>query len=326
MTATVITASDALSVPADLEASEPATQTDAADLTAEEIVSATITQTVASAADCPTDLAGYTDAIIEVMAATDGLHPVTQAAILFHAWRMLGQASQTPDGVRDVEAATLAARHGAAMARRDSGRSSGAFERRADGSGGARFLPLALTGPTALRAAGPVPDRLARWIAGATQATLAALLHVDRIGDWQVHATAVTHDLSGRTPARLIEAMRYGSLGGGKRLRPAFCHWGYAAAGGDPADPMVANAGAAFELMHAFALFHDDVMDDATSRRGNTTTHTVFAGHHRDGGWAGEARRFGEGVAILVGDLAFVYGDMMMTGPMGLVRATLSHL
>jgi len=64
MTATIITAS--------LEASEPATQTGATDLTAEEIVSATITQTVASAAACPTDLAGYTDTIIEVMAATDG--------------------------------------------------------------------------------------------------------------------------------------------------------------------------------------------------------------------------------------------------------------
>ena len=103
-------------------------------------------------------------------------------------------------------------------------------------------------------------------------------------------------------------------LVGGKRLRPAFCHWGFAAAGGDPADEMVANAGAAFELMHAFALFHDDVMDDAASRRGNPTTHTVFAQRHRDGAWAGEARRFGEGVAILVGDLAFVYSDMLMAG------------
>lgn len=101
-------------------------------------------------------------------------------------------------------------------------------------------------------------------------------------------------------------------LVGGKRLRPAFCHWGFAAAGGDPTDPMVANAGAAFELMHAFALFHDDVMDDAASRRGNPTTHTVFAQHHREGELAGEARRFGEGVAILVGDLAFVYSDMLM--------------
>lgn len=101
-------------------------------------------------------------------------------------------------------------------------------------------------------------------------------------------------------------------LVGGKRLRPAFCHWGFVGAGGDADDPLVVNAGAAFELMHAFALFHDDVMDDAASRRGEPTTHTVFAQHHRDGGWHGEARRFGEGVAILVGDLAFVYADQLL--------------
>jgi geranylgeranyl diphosphate synthase type I len=103
-------------------------------------------------------------------------------------------------------------------------------------------------------------------------------------------------------------------LVGGKRLRPAFCHWGYVGAGGDPDDAMVVNAGAAFELMHAFALFHDDVMDDAASRRGEPTTHTVFAQYHRENAWAGEARRFGEGMAILVGDLAFVYADQLMAG------------
>lgn len=103
-------------------------------------------------------------------------------------------------------------------------------------------------------------------------------------------------------------------LGGGKRLRPAFCHWGYVGAGGDGADPIVADAGAAFELMHSFALFHDDVMDAAASRRGQPTTHTVFADQHIAEGWAGEARRFGEGVAILVGDLAFVYADQLLAG------------
>jgi geranylgeranyl diphosphate synthase type I len=77
---------------------------------------------------------------------------------------------------------------------------------------------------------------------------------------------------------------------------------------------MVISAGGAFELMHAFALFHDDVMDDAASRRGAPTTHTVFSQQHIEGGWAGEARRFGEGVAILVGDLAFVYADQMLLG------------
>ena len=103
-------------------------------------------------------------------------------------------------------------------------------------------------------------------------------------------------------------------LAGGKRLRPAFTYWGFVGAGGQPDDPAVIDAGGAFELMHAFALFHDDVMDDATSRRGALTTHTTFARHHEDGHWAGEARRFGDGVAILVGDLAFVYADQLMTG------------
>lgn len=101
---------------------------------------------------------------------------------------------------------------------------------------------------------------------------------------------------------------------GGKRLRPAFCHWGFVGAGGDPDDPVVTDAGAAFELMHAFALFHDDVMDDADSRRGQPTTHTTWSGRHAAGGWHGESRRFGEGVAILIGDLAFVYSDQLMAG------------
>jgi geranylgeranyl diphosphate synthase type I len=101
-------------------------------------------------------------------------------------------------------------------------------------------------------------------------------------------------------------------LSGGKRLRPAFCHWAFVGAGGDPDSPLVIDAGAAFELMHGFALFHDDVMDDADNRRGVPTTHTVFAARHHEHGWRGEARRFGDGMAILIGDLAFVYSDQLM--------------
>ena len=101
---------------------------------------------------------------------------------------------------------------------------------------------------------------------------------------------------------------------GGKRLRPQFCAWGFVAAGGDPADPRLIDAGAAFELLHAFALFHDDVMDGSALRRGVRTTHLAFGDRHSDGNWLGEARRFGEGVAILVGDLAFVYADRLLSG------------
>ena len=111
-----------------------------------------------------------------------------------------------------------------------------------------------------------------------------------------------------------VDEIRRLVLSGGKRLRPAFCHWGYVGAGGDPADQRIVDAGAALELMHAFALFHDDVMDDAGSRRGIPTTHAVYAARHSAAGWAAESRRFGEGVAILVGDLAFVYADQLLLG------------
>jgi geranylgeranyl diphosphate synthase, type I len=111
-----------------------------------------------------------------------------------------------------------------------------------------------------------------------------------------------------------IQALRRFVLDGGKRLRPAFCHWAFVGAGGVPAGPAVVDAGAALELLHAFALLHDDVMDGSALRRGRTTVHVDFAGRHAAAGWRGEARRFGEGVAILVGDLAFVYADLLMVG------------
>ncbi len=103
-------------------------------------------------------------------------------------------------------------------------------------------------------------------------------------------------------------------LAGGKRLRPAFCHWGFVGAGGNPDDQRVIDAGAAFELMHAFALFHDDVMDGSITRRGEPTTHIMMSELHEENSWVGESRRFGEGAAILVGDLAFVYADQLLLG------------
>jgi geranylgeranyl diphosphate synthase type I len=114
--------------------------------------------------------------------------------------------------------------------------------------------------------------------------------------------------------AEPIDALRAFVGAGGKRLRPAFCHWAYVGAGGAPSDAAVIDAGAALELLHAFALLHDDVMDGSSLRRGRPTVHVDFAGRHRAAAWRGEARRFGEGVAILVGDLAFVYADLLMVG------------
>lgn len=107
---------------------------------------------------------------------------------------------------------------------------------------------------------------------------------------------------------------------GGKRIRPAMAYWGFVGAGGDPDDGDIADLGAALELLQAFALFHDDVMDGSSTRRGEATAHVREMGRHIDAGWRGEDRRYGEAVAILAGDIALVLADVMLTGSPPAVR------
>lgn len=102
-------------------------------------------------------------------------------------------------------------------------------------------------------------------------------------------------------------------LSGGKRVRPAMAYWGFISAGGDADDPAVANLGAALELLQAFALFHDDVMDGSPTRRGAPTAHVRAIDAHLANGWAGEARRYGEAVAILAGDVSLVLSDVLLS-------------
>ena len=98
-------------------------------------------------------------------------------------------------------------------------------------------------------------------------------------------------------------------LGGGKRLRPAYCHWGWLLGGGDPDGDGALDGGCALEILHAFALAHDDVMDGSDTRRGAPTVWRKFVQRHRDRRWLGEDRRFGEAAAVLVGDMAMVLAD-----------------
>ena len=147
----------------------------------------------------------------------------------------------------------------------------------------------------------PVPASLAA-VSAAVEARLVALFDDER-RRWSELDPALVEPLD--TLGTFV-------LNGGKRLRPAFCHWGFVGAGGDPADPAIVDAGAAFELLQAFALIHDDVMDGSSVRRGARTAHLAYGDRHADSAWRGEVRRFGEGVAILLGDLAHVYADRLV--------------
>ena len=97
-----------------------------------------------------------------------------------------------------------------------------------------------------------------------------------------------TKPIAGETgrPARLIEAMRYSSLGGGKRFRPFLVVESAALFGVSRQNALM--AGAALECVHCYSLVHDDLpaMDNDELRRGQPTAH----------------RKFDEATAILAGD------------------------
>lgn len=93
-------------------------------------------------------------------------------------------------------------------------------------------------------------------------------------------------------------------LEGGKRMRAQLCAVGWQAAGGAPDAPAIIHAGCALELFQAAALVHDDVIDDAGTRRGRPASHVRFAALHPAGGDAAAA--FGTHAAILLGDLLLV--------------------
>lgn len=105
-------------------------------------------------------------------------------------------------------------------------------------------------------------------------------------------------------------------LRGGKRLRPAFCYWGWRAAGAEDC-PGIRQASASLELLQACALIHDDVMDGSDTRRGQPSVHRRFAALHRGSEWLGSPEAFGVGAAILVGDLCLSWADeMLLTSPL----------
>ena len=107
-------------------------------------------------------------------------------------------------------------------------------------------------------------------------------------------------------------------LDGGKRLRPAFCYWGWRAAGGgvgagEALEDAAFTASASLELLQASALIHDDYMDGSDTRRGKPAVHKRFEALHGADGWEGSGARFGGAAAILLGDITLTWCDEMFT-------------
>jgi geranylgeranyl diphosphate synthase type I len=120
---------------------------------------------------------------------------------------------------------------------------------------------------------------------------------------------------------------------GGKRLRPAFCIWGYRAAmapdGAVVDEEPIVRSAAAIELLHTMALVHDDLMDAATHRRGVVASAPHLARRARELSLPAEPDRVGRSAALLVGDLAAVLADrLFLTSgcePAAIVRALVPY-
>src|SRR2546423_5692082 len=102
-------------------------------------------------------------------------------------------------------------------------------------------------------------------------------------------------------PSRIHEAMRYSTLGGGKRVRPCLCAATYSV-WHDDWRPIIPVA-SAIEMIHAYSLIHDDLpaMDDDDFRRGKPSCH----------------KQFDEATAILAGDALLTLAFEVMARPRG---------
>ena len=115
--------------------------------------------------------------------------------------------------------------------------------------------------------------------------------------------------------AELCAPIRALVAAGGKRLRPILVSCGFAAAGGraDEDDEYdLVHIGAAVEMLHTFALLHDDVIDRSSLRRGRPSAHEQFSDLHNRTRPAGDAGWFGMSAALVAGDLAFVWADQLL--------------
>lgn len=127
---------------------------------------------------------------------------------------------------------------------------------------------------------------------------------VARLDHWRARVErqlAARLELEDPGTARLGEAMRYSTLGGGKRLRPALVYSTGTALGAAP--EALDDAAVAVEMIHVYSLVHDDLpaMDDDDLRRGRPTCHKAYD----------------EGTAVLVGDALQALAFEVLAGDEG---------
>ncbi|MFD7003810.1 polyprenyl synthetase family protein [Streptomyces mirabilis] len=124
-------------------------------------------------------------------------------------------------------------------------------------------------------------------------------------------------------PLEVAGILRDFLTAGGKRIRALLCVVGWHAAGGSEDRAAVLRVAASLELFVAFALIHDDIMDDSDTRRGRPAVHRALRTRL---GPSPRAERLGAGGALLVGNLALMWAqELLHTAELSVQRRRAVH-
>ena len=155
---------------------------------------------------------------------------------------------------------------------------------------------------------------LDRWLAAVQNRVTGVLAEF-------VRARCAEH-VHGVLGAEFVTGLLSEFVAGGKFVRSTFTYLGWLS-GAEESAPAL-RAAASTELVHAFALLQDDVMDRSALRRGRPAVHMRLADWHRAQRLSGPAERFGESAAILLADLCLVWAEQMLRDS-GLSAAALAR-
>lgn len=117
-----------------------------------------------------------------------------------------------------------------------------------------------------------------------------------------------------KTDIFVASAMKYFKktiLAGGKRVRPVMMYWGYHAAGGTNRAEILRTS-ISIELIHAFLLMHDDIIDRDDLRHGKRTIHAKYRDYYRQFFFGKDADHFGQSIAIIAGDFVYSLGNQVL--------------
>lgn len=111
--------------------------------------------------------------------------------------------------------------------------------------------------------------------------------------------------------AAILKYFKKTILSGGKRIRPIMVYWGYIGAGGSDKEEII-KASISIELIHAFLLMHDDIVDRDDLRRGKKTIHAKYRDYHKKFLLGDDSEHFGTSVGIISGDLVYSLGNQVL--------------